>query len=200
VMRRCPTLRSVFAAVLILGAWSTAVYAGSAAGMASYDLTIPSGLPAADPSSSGPQVVAEVIPMGSVVPPTLPGGSQGSPLTILPDSHGFDQSNLVVGLKNSTNPSEQLLGLAFDNSGFAPGGLLHFSLNINSSLTAPPELVSLTPGVTINPEVTTTATSTAAGASDPLAHNIPEPLSVIVWSLLAGAGLVRARAARRARV
>jgi hypothetical protein len=198
VIRRCPALIFAASAALVLAGRLTPVSAASTTGTATYTLTAPDGLPPADPSSSGPQVVAQITPLGSVVPPTLPNGDEGSPLTILPDSHGFDQANLVVGLKDNTSPPQQLLGLAFDGSGLAAGGLLHFSLSIDKSLTTPPALESLTPGVTIVSDPTTPTNPPTGGG--PTEVNTPEPLSVLLWSLLAGLGLVRARAVRRSRV
>ena len=64
-----------------------------------YSLTTSSTIPVPDSNISGPQVVALITPPGSVVPPTLSNGTQGSPLTVLPGSTGFDPSQLVVALE-----------------------------------------------------------------------------------------------------
>ena len=120
---------------------------------ATYRLTSSTSIPVPDANIQGPQVVALITPTGSVVPPTLADGSQGSPLTVLPDSTGFDASHLVVALKDGTSASgqpEQMFGLVFFGQGLQPGGVLHFALSIDKSLASnPPVLQSQTPGITI---------------------------------------------------
>jgi hypothetical protein len=213
-MRRCPTLLAVFTAVLTLAARPQPAEADgiTTPGTATYSISIPGGLPDpgtdvnnVNPSVSLPQVEAQVNPPGGIVPPTNPDGTQGSPLTILPDSFGFDPNHLVVALNNNpkTNPTDQKFGLVFFNGGLAPNNLLHFSLSIDKALTTPPTLDVISPtspsGLVIKPDPVATT-----GGSDPNAPgvppvNTPEPLSVLVWSGLAGLGLVRARGLRHAR-
>ncbi|MGD0044440.1 MAG: hypothetical protein ABSE84_29235 [Isosphaeraceae bacterium] len=160
-----------------------------------YSLTTSSTIGVPSANISGPQVVALITPAGSVVPPTLSNGTQGSPLTVLPGSTGFDPSQLVVALNNapsSTGQPQQQLGLVFYGQGFQAGGVLNFALSINSALASdPPVLQSLTPGVTITADSPPAATTTAAaggnggsssGSSTNGIVNNPEPLSVILWS------------------
>ena len=73
--------------------------------IADYRLTVNGGLPVPAADISGPQVVAMVAPTGGVVPPTNADGTQGSPLTVLSDSSGFDPNQLVVALKDATSNS-----------------------------------------------------------------------------------------------
>ena len=165
-----------------------------------YSLTTSSTIGVPDSNISGPQVVAMITPPGSVVPPTLSNGNQGSPLTVLPGSTGFDPSQLVVALNNapsSTGQPQQQLGLVFYGEGFQAGGVLNFALSINSALASdPPELQPLTQGITITadspPAATTTAGASGNGGSSSGSStnsvvnnsvvNNPEPLSVILWS------------------
>jgi hypothetical protein len=165
-----------------------------------YSLTTSSTIPVPDSNISGPQVVALITPPGSVVPPTLSNGTQGSPLTVLPGSTGFDPSQLVVALNNapsSTGQPQQQLGLVFYGDGFQANGVLNFALSINSALASdPPELQPLTQGITITadspPAATTTAGASGNGGSSSGSStnsvvnnsvvNNPEPLSVILWS------------------
>ncbi len=197
VIRRSPFFPVVASAVLILAGHNSLIRADSIS-TATYTLTAPNGLPNPDPNSPSPQVIAEVIPTGGVVvPPVSTGNPSGNPLNILSDSHGFDQTHLLVGLKDTgTTPDQQLFGLAFNNGGLQPGGMLHFTLSINGALSTPPALESLTPGVTITADTTSTPT-TPTPPTDPTPVNTPEPLSVLAWSILAGLGLVRARSVRR---
>ena len=96
----------------------------------------------------------------------------------------------------------QEIALLFGNGGLAPGGTLDFKVSLApgfNSLTAPtltlqapfanlsttaPQLLSYTP--------------TVAGAA-PSPANTPEPMPLALWSVLAAAGMLRARAFRRAR-
>lgn len=173
---------------------------------ANYRLTASSAIPVPADDLSGPQVIARVVPPGTVVPPKMADGTEASPLTILKTSTGFDQERLIVALKdNLTNlapgeTAEQLFGLSFFGTGFQQGGQLDFSLNIDNAVSTPPVLESLTPGVTITamqtvepPKETPVAVTNAA----PGTAQIPEPMSVLLWSALTGAGALRARRYRR---
>jgi hypothetical protein len=147
-----------------------------------------------------PQLTALVNPVG-VVPP--PGGSLTGPLTILPGSSGFDPQNLAVYLGNipsdpNATITSQALGLSFYGQGLAAGGVLNFALTIDKSLANnPPQLESQTSGIAIkldgveggSPPTGSTSGSPAPGAG----NSVPEPLSLLVWSALAGAALLHVR-------
>jgi hypothetical protein len=178
----------------------------------SYRLSTTTGLPIPADDISQPQIVATVTAPGQILPPKLADGSEGSPLTILPDSTGFDASQVVVALKQDTStsdPSQQDFGLVFFGSGLAANAMVHFALNVNSALANDPSLLQLTTpssGFTLTPAVDTgsgtgTGTGTVTGGSSDggSSQNIPEPLSIIVWSALTGIGLMRVRSMRRAR-
>jgi hypothetical protein len=181
--------------------------ASASTATATYRLTASSTttIPVPDANISGPQVVATILPTGSVVPPLMADGTQGSPLTILPDSFGFDPTHLVVALKDgtsSTGQPEQLFGLIFYGQGLQPGGMLHFSLSIDKSLANnPPQLVSQTNGISISLDPASTSgqgggRSTNTGPPD---QSVPEPLSMIVWTAVLGCAAARSRLTRRAR-
>jgi hypothetical protein len=173
---------------------------------ADYRLTTSTSIPVPDASISGPQVVAMIVPSGSVVPPKLADGTEGSPLTILPDSSGFDPSHLVVALKDgtsSTGQPQQMFGLVFYGQGLQPGGVLHFALSINSALANnPPQLQSLTPGISIAPDAPPTPTNGGGGnpASGQGGAEVPEPFSFVLWSAVVGGAFARIRLARRPRL
>jgi len=209
VTRRCPTLLALLAAGLAIGLGSRPTV--SRADTITYTLSTTTGLPVPAADITQPQIVATVTSPGQIVPPTLADGTQGSPLTILSNSTGFDASQVVVALKqgtSSTGQSQQDFGLVFFGSGLAANSMLHFALNVNSALANNPSLLQITTpssGFTLTPDpnsTTTTAgsggTSSSGGSTD-TAQNVPEPLSVIIWSTLAGTGLMRVRAMRRAR-
>jgi hypothetical protein len=191
-------------------------------GTATYRLTTDAAIAAPDPNATAPQVVAKIVPPGTVIPPTQTDGTQGSPLTILSSSTGFDQSQLIVALKdqvtNAGSPPDQLFGLSFFGTGFQKDGKLDFSLNIDKSLTTPPTLESLTPGVSIvalpqtapatstvttapttptTTAATTTTTTTTTSLGTPGGTQVPEPAAVVLWSVVIGAGLLRAKSLRR---
>lgn len=203
---RCPTLLTVLAACLAIGVGSRPTL--TQADTISYRLSTTTGLPIPADDISQPQIVATVTAPGQIVPPILADGSEGSPLTILPDSTGFDASQVVVALKQDTSTSgqqQQDFGLVFFGSGLAANAMLHFALNVNSALANDPSLLQLsTPssGFTLTPVVDSgpgTGTSTGGSTDGGASQNIPEPLSIIVWSALTGIGLLRVRAMRRAR-
>jgi hypothetical protein len=211
-MLRCPAPVATLGVLLALGlgtqpliARAASINPNASTATATYRLTSNSNLPVPDANIQGPQVVALVLPPGSVVPPTLPDGTQGSPLTILPDSRGFDPSHLVVALKDVTSPTgqpEQMFGLVFFGQGLQTGGVLHFSLSIDKALAnTPPTLESLTSGITITPDSPTTLPPTSLGGGGVTGppQSIPEPLSVVLWSALVVGGVARNRLLRQSR-
>jgi hypothetical protein len=144
------------------------------------------------------QVVANVIPPGTIVP-TSP---SVSPLTILPGSFGFDQENLKVLLGAGTSPSGsplQALALDFGAGGFQPGGVLNFGLSLDKTFQGAPELLlpATSSGLSIT-EVPAASTPTPGGGGT-TPTQIPEPMSLVLWSTLAGLAWMRVRGLRRAR-
>ncbi len=197
---------ALLTACLLLGPWAWAP-AAKAAPIAStatayYSLKADSTLAAPAADIDGPQVVAMVTPPGGVVPPTSADGSQGSPLTILPDSHGFDPDQLVVALKDATTDSgdpEQLLGLVFFGKGLEAGGVLHFALSIDGALANdPPKLIASTPGVTITSLPAPETDPTTDPGGDSSGPEVPEPIGFLLWSAAAAAIALRGRARVRA--
>jgi len=151
------------------------------------------------PAIAPPQIVALIQPNGNltlttggVITPSQ-SATQG-PLTILSGSSGFNTSGVYDYL--ATASGQQALGLSFYGQGLAKGGIVNFSLNV-ANQSSPPQLsvqpagtgvtIALTPPTTPPPSTTTTVTDTA----------VPEPLSLLLWSTLAGAGLLRVRALRQ---
>lgn len=142
--------------------------------------------------------------VSTVVPPNAiqPINASTSPLSIVNGSFGFDQSNLQVFL-SPPDATTQQIAVLFANGGLAPGGVLDFKVSLDpsyNSMTAPtltlqapfadlsataPQLMAYTP--------------TSANAAPAAPASTPEPVSVALWSALAGAGWLRARAFRRAR-
>jgi hypothetical protein len=195
---------AVAAALVLAASPAPARASGIVGGTANYQLTSTSDIPVPNASATAPQVVAEVVPPGTVVPPTQADGTAGSPLTILNTSSGFDQSQLIVALKNgtdSTGATQQLFGLSFFGNGFSKSGQLDFSLNLGNSVTTAPQLQSLTPGVSIVALQTGTGSNATSGSSTSSAvtpqATVPEPMSVVLWSTVAGLGLLRARRLQR---
>jgi hypothetical protein len=221
VIRRCPAPLPALVAALVFGLGLQPISTrADQVGTADYSLTFPTGLSAptgASPSPgsssvAAPQVVLLVDPAGGVVAPSS--SSTQGPLTILAGSKGFDTSGVYDYLATSTGSNGQplqALGLSFYGTGttaggMAAGGVLNFSLNV-TNINSPPTLEWVNNGsqtmspFTPNPasgtaEATTTV-SAANAASTSDAANTPEPLSLLLWSTLLGAGLLRARAVRR---
>jgi hypothetical protein len=213
VIRRCSTPAAVLGALMALGLGTqptctraATINPNASTTTVDYRLTTSTTIPVPDANISGPQVVATILPPGTVVPPKLADGTQGSPLTVLPDSQGFDAGHLVVALKDgtsSTGQAQQMFGLVFFGQGLQPGGVLHFALSIDKSLAStPPQLVSQTPGVTITADpAPVTATSGSGGNSSGggTEATIPEPFSLVVWSAVVTGVIARRRLLKRSR-
>jgi hypothetical protein len=153
------------------------------------------------PTLAPPQVVALVQPAGGVVTPAST-STQG-PLTILANSSGFSASGVydyLASTKDSNGNPLQAIGLSFYGQGLAAGGVLNFSLNV-ANASDPPQLVSQTAGVSISLDKTSSSSSSSSTSSQTSTSvsdaQVPEPLSLLMWTALAGAGLLRARAIRR---
>ena len=202
VIRRCPAPSTMIVAALAFVVGSRPICT-QADGMYA-PLTSTTGIPVPGANLTAPQVEYLITPPGGVVPPTGSDGTPASPLKILSGSTGFDASQLVVALKSTTSSTgapEQILGLVFFGQGLAAssaGGLLNFSLSTGSN--PPPELTLLGPNtyglpLTLDP-IPPPATGGEGGS---LPANNPEPLSILVWTIMACVGLLRVRAHRRAR-
>ena len=153
-------------------------------------------------------LVANVIPPNAITPPN----PSTSPLTILDGSFGFDPKNLQVFL-SPADPNVQGMAINFANGGLAPGGTLNFKVSLDSEINpdSPPRLELQSPDTDLKlvqlptptaAEVlvpTPTVPATPVDAPAPTVENTPEPVSITLWSALAGVGFLRARAFRRAR-
>lgn len=148
------------------------------------------------------QALALIIPPETIIPPD----PSTSPLTILPGSSGFDQDNLKVLLLDGTSPQTGeehegvALGLVFENGGLAPGGILNFEVSLLPGFDGPLtlDLIAPTPdSLSFGEGQVTQPGGTGVDPGTPPIQ-IPEPLSVILWSSLAGLGWIRAHAFRRA--
>jgi hypothetical protein len=160
------------------------------------------------PTIAPPQVVALIEPAGGVVTP--PSSSALGPLTILAGSQGFNASGVydyLASTKDVNGNPLQAFGLSFYGQGLASlanGGMLKFSLDV-ADQNAPPQLVSQTPGVSIalqqpaDNSTGTGGTNTGTGTGQSSPSETPEPLSVLVWSALAVAGMLRSRILRKPR-
>jgi hypothetical protein len=161
------------------------------------------------PTIAPPQVIALVQPPGGVITP--PSSSALGPLSILTGSQGFNAGGVydyLASTKDVNGNPLQAFGLSFYGQGLASlanGGILKFSLDVVDQ-SAPPQLVSQTPGVSITLQPTDSSTGAAGtttngvgGGTQSSPAETPEPLSVLVWSALAGVGLLKSFISRKAR-
>ncbi len=153
----------------------------------------------------------------------------GSPMTILPGSTGFDPSNfsvalgsgpgvqglrLLFGQKQTVGSDGQVtitpvLGSDGQPTGmFQPGGQLNFALSVDPSYQGALQLVlpSTATGLSLTTLSADPGGSTpqdngvgGTGAAGDPANQVPEPLSITLWSAATLLGLTRARVYRRAR-
>lgn len=201
MLRRSPALLAVLTAVLFL-AGPTGL--ARAAGI-TYSLINNTGSPLNEADFT-------VAPSGSL---------QGPPVTIvnpIPSVFNFAPVSqgghpLQVSLGTSPNPSIKFDGLIFSFVSTQPGyntqplpsgDALDFTLNPASGFSGTPALSLFDPpkGLSlkvINPSSGNTPPPPSNNHPDhnPPPQNTPEPLSVVLWSTLAGASLIRARKLRR---
>jgi hypothetical protein len=208
VTRRSPAFSAVLAAALVL-AGRTAVTAGGI----TYSLVNNTGSPLNEADF-------EVAPTGAL---------QGPPVTIadpIPSVFNFAPTSqgghpLQVSLGTSPDPkTTNFDGLVFSFVSTQPGynttplpsgDALNFTLNTAPGFTGTPQLSLFDPpsGLALQVINPPSQPSTPAAPAGPAVSqssapsgpvNTPEPLSVLLWSALAGTGLVRARKVRRAAV
>lgn len=218
MFRRCTAtlaLTTMTTAALILAAASSPVSAASIITeklVNGVDQIVPSGTSGATnyayytlSNPTGPTVndliVTTILPPNSV-------NANIAPLTVVDNSSGFDPKNLQV-LTNPYDPTSQGIALLFGNGGLATGGVINFKLSLDPAYTAinAPQL-TLTP-----PDTNLSATGQilsyvpniangSPGEQPPAASqsvSTPEPVSLALWSALAAAGMLRARAFRKSR-
>jgi hypothetical protein len=191
VLRRCPAFLATLAVALLLAARPTAVLGAGIItlpneGPATYQLTN------TNPDGTTPvtKVVANVIPAGAITPPD----PSSSPLTILPNSSGFNDTHLTVLLGEGQTPDGnplQALALDFGSQGFAPGGVLNFALNIDQAFHGAPvlELPDDATGLTLAQMALPTAidepTDNGSGSNVDTTgaqeSHVPEPMSIMLW-------------------
>jgi hypothetical protein len=164
-------------------------------------------------STPTPQVLALDTPISIVTPSST---SSTGPLQIVSDSSGYyfnNPSQLLVGVGTSTvNGSQvQALGLTFYGQGLSAGSSLTFSLTFNKNIVDgnPPQTPQFTVvnPTTLQPISTyqikydgvafVSPPATQSGGGGETAQSAPEPLSWLLWSALAGAGIWRVRARGR---
>jgi hypothetical protein len=214
VRRRCRAPMIALVAALAFGLGSQSRFAlADQAGTADYTLTSTTGIaaltgptPTAGASSvTTPQVVALIDPAGGVVTPAAT--STHGPLKIIDAGSTVSSSGVFDYLLSTTDQNGkplQALGLSFFGQGLENGSVLNFSLNVTNA-SNPPQLVSQTAGVSIALDPTsssggaTSSSSSSSSSSSTAATSSPEPLSLLLWTTLTGAGLLRAHAMRRSR-
>ena len=194
MFRRC----TASLALAIAAAGSSPALASGTTNYADYELVN------TRPTTVTDLIVANIVPPNSIEPPD----PSTSPLTILNGSFGFDQKNLQVFL-SPADPTTQQMALNFANGGLSPGGVLDFQLSLapGVSSSAAPTLTLQSPDQDLEliglpaPSGTTSATTTTTATSPPVTTTptVPGPISLALWSVMASAGLVRARSFRRSR-
>ena len=207
MLRRCLASMFPLSVVFMLAVQPTLAHAAASNNFGYYELVNTRS------TALNSLLVANVIPPNAITPPN----ASTSPLSILDGSFGFDPKNLQVFL-SPADPNVQGMAINFANGGLAPGGTLNFKVSLDSAVNpdSPPRLelqspdtdlmlvrlpapaadpiVVSPPKVPATPVDPPTTTPTA-----PTVENTPEPVSITLWSALAGVGFLRARSFRRAR-
>lgn len=169
-----------------------------AAGVATFRLTNTDSAG----SAAVTETLARVLPPGSVVPRDV----DKDPPTIIDAatgyvSSGFNPDDLQVSIGEGTTATGdpfQAIKLDFGAGGLAPGGRLYFQLNKSPSYEG---LISLVLPTSVE-NLALEAIDVPVGVvppGNPVAPQVPEPASMLIWAGLAVAGVWRARAFRLAR-
>lgn len=207
-------MRSLFVFLGLVSAVAAWPRAAVAAGMASFQFTNTTGGPVSRADFA-------ILPPGSVKAPIIGiDPSTGLPKTASPvtldstRSSGFDTNNFSTALGTGTNV--QGLRLLFGQkqviqngqitfqpvtgpNGESPrfldaGGTVTFALNLDPAFTGVLSLKSLTTGL-LDPKLVPTGSGGGIdpGSGTPPDTITPEPISLILWSSVAGLGLLGAR-------
>jgi hypothetical protein len=221
---RSPTILAALAASLILTTRPTPAGAQASSSSTSgstgshyaqgYTLKFPAGgVPVGDPNATSPEFVFQNTPAGAIVAP-----SDGSnPMTFLPDSIGYTPPGSTTTspyvIFDLLKKDGSQFGLSFFNTALVQGNVFHVDLDINKALQSnPPTFVSDAPPAGSNLPIVSLVPDPPPAASNPSSSasssssttttaqstDVPEPLSLILWSVLTGLGLWRAHRLRGA--
>lgn len=212
MLRRPNFARPLVMAAVVCAALAARCPAAGIASPKTYQLTNNSGVVV-------DHVFIGFIPIGVIVEP----GDGTSPLFLrsAPTFDGIEPDFGIFNFKKTPDsPAEQALGLDFLGTGFgflqgrlptvnAPGGLeigesVTFKLNLDETLADQLLLTLLDPppgsGLVLTELTDPPIDPTPPPVTPPTPQfEIPEPLSLAVWSALASVGLLRARVFRRSR-
>lgn len=210
MLRRCPTSLTILVATLACGFGLQPSLAQAASStppsVSTYSWTTSTNFPALGSNPTGPQIEFLVQPYGALDAYSSSTGPLAGPISVTPTLNSSNQ--VYVGLKDATSSTgqpEQFLGLFFSN-GLNAGSVLQVPLYYNTS--QPPTLIPETAGVSAYTPSSGSTTSSVGSQSSggagggsggsPEAQT-PEPLSLLFWAAVSGAGLARAQFRRQAR-
>lgn len=214
MLRRCTASLPLLSFVLLLASGPNLASAASIVSekvINGVDQLVPNGTPGSTKYAYYQLANTRSTPVNdlivtSIVPPNSvqPLNASTSPLAIVNGSFGFDRSNLQVFL-SPPDATTQGLALQFANGGLAPGGKLNFKVSLDPTTTSmtTPTLTLQPPDADLSavaPNLFSYTPGSANAGPDPAIANTPEPVSLVLWSALAGAGMLRVRAFRRSRL
>ncbi len=191
--------RCFFSIAVLTATWSSVATASPMVNTSNYKLV--NNNPVGSAPITG--ITLLVSPSGTQANPTvMPADPTQSPLTIGSDSTGF-AGTVQIGSGAVNLPSgkdNEVLNLVFSGGGFQPGGILNFSLQTNPNLGSTPTSLSVYFPTTsslslVNLDKQTTkgdATPSSGTPGNPGAVQVPEPISLAVWTALGALGLARA--------
>lgn len=162
--------------------------------------TIPSAGPSADAVTGSP--TPQVLALDSPISIVTPASNSSHPLAVASDSTGYyDQADnskqILVGIGDTTlqdkgSPVQvQALGLSFYGPGLKAGASLSFELPFDPNVVGHPSADLSNSGSGSSPGSVAQQGGTGGGSTE-----TPEPLSLLLWSALAGASVWRARSRR----
>jgi hypothetical protein len=167
------------------------------------------------PKVKTPQIIAQIVPAGSLQQGGASTTTSGNPLTFSQAAPTYGTVGVVDNLLGPIQSgNSQYMAFALFGEPFQPGQKIVFSLTDPNLIANPPTFTAVDSDgnpdssihITLNPKADTKGTSTATDntAVTTTTQNsapdvsVPEPLSLALWSALTGAGLWRARRLRHA--
>jgi hypothetical protein len=159
------------------------------------------------PNVSPPQIIAKIIPPGALQGASSSGGASGTnPLNFDQAATTYSTNGIVVDLLSPIQKDgSQYIGFSLFGAPLQPGQQIVFSLADPNLISNPPQFQPIdssgNPDTAIHIALDPTtsgsdssgsnntgsgSTPTPSSSSD---NSVPEPLSLVLWSTLAGAGL-----------
>jgi hypothetical protein len=159
------------------------------------------------PNVNPPQIIAKIIPPGSLQGGSSSGSaSSTNPLNFDQTKTTYSSNGIVVDLLSPIQKDgSQYIGFSLFGAALQPGQQIVFSLADPNLIANPPQFQPIDSGgnpntaihIALNPTTNGNGSDSSGGnttgstttTTPPMDNAVPEPLSLVLWSTLAGVGL-----------